>query len=62
MKHLPAVPTDGLMPSASSNHATTGPPHFPGGLRPVVASLLVLLLAVYAPERIEDLAVLVLGI
>ena len=61
MKQLAAGSTGGLVPTPTSDHATAGPPFFPGGLRPAVASLLVLLLAVYAPERIEDLLVLMVG-
>ena len=62
MKQLRVEPTDGLMPSPTSDHATTGAPLFPGGGAPVVASLLVVACIVYAPERLEDLAQILLGV
>lgn len=50
------------MPSSTSDHATAGGTLFPRGVPPAVASLLLVLLAVNAPERIEDLARLMVGV
>ena len=49
------------MSTSTSDHATAGATLFPRGVPPAVASLLLLLLAVHAPEHLEDLAVLMVG-
>jgi hypothetical protein len=50
------------MAATTSNHATTGERPTSPRIPPAVASLLLLLLVVYAPEHLEAVTKLLLGI
>lgn len=50
------------MAAPASNDVTAGAPHFPWRPAPAVASLLLLLLAVDAPERLESVLEILIGI